>query len=44
VTPRGLSSSHSGCTVVLVAGAINPSFKRDPNESGIDTAKQDESR
>src|SRR4029077_10475656 len=35
VTPRGLMASNSGCTVVLVDGAITPNFLRKPRASII---------
>src|SRR5215471_15666301 len=35
VTPRGRMASNSGCTVVLVEGAITPNFLRKPRESVI---------
>src|SRR5215475_7909270 len=33
VTPRGRMASNSGCTEVLVEGAITPNFLRKPSES-----------
>src|SRR5215472_17784238 len=33
VTPRGRMASNSGCTEVLVDGAITPNFLRKPSES-----------
>src|SRR5262249_9233913 len=33
VTPRGRMASNSGCTEVLVEGAITPNFWRKPSES-----------
>src|SRR5499427_9359261 len=33
VTPRGRMASNSGCTEVLVDGAMTPNFLRKPSES-----------
>src|SRR4029078_460077 len=38
VTPRGRMSSNSGCTEVLVDGAMTPNFRRQPRESTIGIA------
>ena len=33
VTPRGRMASNSGCTEVLVEGAMTANFRRNPRES-----------
>ena len=35
VTPRGRIASNSGCTTVLVLGAMTPNFIRQPSASAI---------
>ena len=38
VTPRGRIASNSGCTAVLVLGAMTPNFMRQPSASTICSA------
>ncbi len=42
VTPRGRIASNSGCTAVLVLGAMTPNFMRQPSASATSPLPSDD--